>query len=301
MAYRNIYITKPSSISIEQNNLSISQEDVHIRVPIEDMLTIMLEDRSTSFSSYALAKLAENDVLIYFCDRTHLPCAVLTPFALHTVQVKRIRQQINISTPIKKQIWKEIVKAKIVNQSLCLKYTNSEHEDIEGYTKRVLSGDSNNIEAQVARKYFNRLFGEDFTRDQDCLINSCLNYGYAILRGLVARSLVVHGFEPSLGVHHKNELNNFCLADDLIEPLRPIVDLFTKNININSITSTLDRGLKARLYDIINHTISFSNETHSVATATDLMIESLVRSIDSNDPRHLQFPTLQELHRHSYE
>lgn len=302
MAYRNIYLSKPSRLTIEQNNLRVIQEDLDISIPVEDIRTLLIEDRTTQISAYALGHLTMHDVFVFICDHTHLPCAAVMPFAAHTIQVKRLKNQISLTLPLKKQMWKKVVQAKVTNQALCLKYNHLDASDLEAFVKRVASGDGGYIEAQAARIYFARLFGAEFTRDADNLINSCLNYGYSIIRGLIARSLVSHGFEPSLGIHHHNELNNFNLADDMMEPIRPVVDLFVvKNIHHEYVASTLDIGLKGRLYDIINHTISYGNETHSVANAIDLMIESLVSTIDRNDAKLLAFPSLLELQKHSYE
>lgn len=299
MAYRNIFISKPSTLSIEDANLRVDQDNIHLRIAVEDILSIVIEDQSVFLNSYLLSHLAQHDVLVYTCDRTHMPCTILSPFSFHVAQTKRLRQQIALSLPFKKQTWRQIVKAKIYNQAQCLKICGQEHDDLLRMADEVKSDDIDNREGTAARAYFTRLFGPDFTRDRDTIVNACLNYGYAILRGLIARSLVAHGFIPDLGVHHHSELNNFNLADDFIEPIRPTVDIVIAQDTSLRGKMELSKGIKERLYDIINKTISFHDETHSIGHSVELMIESYIRSIDNNDTSIQHYPILQSPSRHS--
>ena len=298
MAYRNIYLSKPSTLAIEDANLRIKQEGVDLRIPVEDILSVMVEDSAVTLNSFLISHLAQHDVLIFTCDRTHLPCAVLSPFAFHTTQVRRTREQIAQTVPFCKQLWSGIVRAKINNQAICLDLGGHHSQDLHRMSQEVRSGDSDNRESVAARTYFSRIFGEDFTRDQDSMTNACLNYGYAILRGVVARSLTAHGFSPDLGVHHCSELNNFNLADDFIEPLRPSVDIVVMMDTSLRGKGELHKDIKQTLYGIMNQSISFDSETHSIGHSIDLMIESYIRCIKAKDPRNLVCPVLQSPRLH---
>lgn len=162
----------------------------------------------------------------------------------------------------------------------------------------VKSGDISNIKGVAAAKYFKHLFGKDFTRGPENTVNAMLNYGYAIFRGCIARTLVAYGFEPSLGLHHHNTLNSFNLADDMIETFRPVVDLFVKIYGEDK--EELDTGMKTRLVDILNMNVLMNGKFFACQRAIDLQIQSLSGIINENDTE-LILPTVIELERHRYE
>ncbi len=166
-----------------------------------------------------------HNVAVLICNARHLPGAILLPIEGNSLHSKTIAQQAQITEPTRKRLWQEIVKAKICEQANVLLNAKVDNHPLPAYVKMVRSGDPDNYEAQAARIYWQRLFGKTFRRDPDGFgINILLNYGYAVMRAAVARAIVGAGLHPSMGLHHHNQYNAFCLADDLLEPLRPAVD-----------------------------------------------------------------------------
>lgn len=258
-------------------------------------------------TAYALSHLADRGVTVFFCDRTHTPNAQLLPFASHSRGLKRLEEHLAFSLPNQKQVWRSIVIQKILNQALALEYQQSDEypdciDQLRTIASTVLSGDTSNREGYAAQRYFPTQFGQTFTRDQDIVLNGLLNYGYAIVRGIIARSLVAHGFLVEKGVHHKNEFNSYNLADDFIEPLRPVVDFYIKNkMNNLYIKRVSYRDERALLYDIINYQIQIDGKVTTISTAAEVMVRSFVRVVRERDVTLLRLPALLELSRHSYE
>ena len=213
---------------------------------------------------------------------------------------KQIELQHAQSQPRKKRLWQSVVEGKISNQVACLKACGVDkiyYGRLEVLQKQILSGDSTNVEGQAAALYFRYLFGDGFTRSAEDEINAHLNYGYAILRGFIARLLADYGYEPCLGIHHKSELNQFNLADDLMEPFRPLVDLFVFQ---NRLGEALDPVGKRELANILNYEMTVGKEKHSAAYAAEKLVQSLGRCFQNGDGV-LQLPYLQDLKRHEYE
>ena len=227
MSYRCLMIVNPARIRCKNEQLLIETEEVH-SVPIEDISAIVLESRQSTITTAAMAALAQNGVVTFWCDETHLPCGISLPFAQHSRQLGVLRWQMELTLPAKKRMWQQVVTAKIQNQAECLALCGKTQEAafLFGRAKAVTSGDKDNVEASAAAYYFPALFGEGYTRRNEDTRNAALNYAYAILRGYMARCLTVYGFQPCLGLHHDSELNQFNLADDLMEPFRPVADLY---------------------------------------------------------------------------
>ena len=233
MSWRSLVISLPSKLSTKNNQLVIKQQDT-FSIPIEDITAIVIESGQVIITVKTLELLAENGTILYICNEKHVPSSYLLPYYAHSRELKIIKQQLSITEPFKKRIWQQIIKQKIINQAyvlMCIgKYDIS--EKIKKMVERVDSGDTKNIEAQVAKIYFEELFYTGFNRKFENIYNACLDYGYSIIRGAIARSIAKFGYIPSIGIHHKSELNNYNLADDFIEPFRPLVDLYViQNIN----------------------------------------------------------------------
>lgn len=299
MAFRNIIVESPAVISLRREQLIIRTDSDH-SVAIEDISALLLESRQTTITTAALSRLGQCGCAVFICDEKHLPCAVLTPYQQHSRGLPVVRMQIAMTEPAKKRLWQSIVKTKILNQAICLHLTGhaSQAETLRAMAERVRSGDSENVEAAAAQFYFPVLFGEGFTRGEDNGTNVRLNYGYAVLRGCIARYLAVYGFLPSLGLHHRSTLNAFNLADDLIEPFRPVVDLLV----VRSITEDeeLSPPQKRLLFNCLNLDILSGKQHHSVSYAIERLVQSLSRSAERPEAG-LILPTLLETEQHRYE
>lgn len=296
MAYRNIRIESGSNIKIKDAQLIIND----VSIPIEDINSLMLENRSSNISIYALAKLAESGAVTFVCDEKHLPSGILLPLNQHSRCLKQLRLQTNASKPLLKQMWKSIVQQKIFNQGRCLEFRNKESSYVKKLSERVQSGDKTNLEAQAAIKYFRLLFGTDFLRREDDIINAALNYGYAIFRGCIARTIVVHGFDPVIGINHHSELNAFNLADDLIECYRPLVDLYVADNLESWEKGELSSQIKRELYNLVNYDVRIGDKTFIFSSSVDIVVESYLRSLQSGINK-LELPELIALKQHKYE
>ena len=272
MAYRNIIVTRNIGISVHNYQLVIGNEDMC--VPLEDINCLVLEHAGIMISSGVLQRLSGNGCLVYICDEKHLPSTVVLPIARHSRHFKMLTAQLAITKPRQNRIWQQIVKQKIANQT--------------------------NVEAQAAALYFKSLFGNDFTRGDDNGINAALNYGYSILRGHISRSIVCYGFEPSLGINHHSQLNNFNLADDFIEPYRAIVDYFVYTQLHMEEGKELSKEMRYQLVDIVNYDMDIHGEKHVIHHAIDKMVASY-NSILMGNKDELEIPELIELERHNYE
>lgn len=299
MAFRNIIVESPARISVKNSQLVIHTDTDH-SAALEDISALLLENRQTTITAAALSALGECGCCVFTCDEKHMPCAVLTPFIPHSRQSAVIELQLSAGEPLKKRLWQSVVKYKITNQALCLRYCGKEREYValKAMAERVRSGDTDNTEACAARYYFPNLFGDGFTRARDCGYNAALNYGYAILRGSIARSLAVHGFLPAFGIHHSSSQNAFNLADDLIEPFRPLIDLLV--FSVMQPEDELSPDKKRLLFNSLSLDILSGAQHHSTAYAIDRLVQSLLRSFEEKTPR-LLLPELLELEQHRYE
>ena len=267
---------KHQQLIIEQNKETLGS------IPIEDMSALIIDNPQTIISQSVLSKLVSNNVMVVSTDENHLPIGLFLPLSSHTTQTERFAEQINLSKPIKKNLWKQIIRSKVLLQAKVLNDLTDNDGGIRLLAKKIRSGDPDNIEAQAARRYWNRLFEDKtFRRDRTAEDqNRFLNYGYAILRALFARSLVACGLHPSLGLHHHNRYNAYCLADDMMEPYRPLVDLHVWSITQElAVDSEMDRELKSRLLEIVKTQVQLENETYTFQGAIQKSSQSLARVI----------------------
>ncbi len=228
MLKQSLYFANPFHLSTELKQLVITNKEsgeVKKR-PIEDLGFVVLDNQQITMTQSVMQQLAENNVAVVICDDKHHPASMLFHLDTNQVQNERFRAQVEASEPLRKQLWQQTVKAKINNQAMMLKRIGQDHDDLLYLARQVKSGDTTNEEAQAARRYWSKLFGNDFRRERFGMPpNPSLNYGYAYLRAAVARALSGSGLLPTLGIHHHNKYNAYCLADDIMEPYRPFVDL----------------------------------------------------------------------------
>ncbi len=300
MGYRNIKIESSIGLHIKNSQLIIG--DKGISFPLEDINCVLIENQSVTVSSYMLQEFAKNEIALYVCDEKHLPNAVLLPLVKHSRHFKMLTRQIEVGKPLIKRLWQQIIVCKIKNQALCLKEMElDDYDKLLAMTKEVQSGDKTHVEAKAAAYYFRALYGDDFTRDNECIINSAMNYAYAIIRGLIARSIVCYGLEPSLGMFHHSELNSFNLADDLIEVFRPLVDLYVaSHFDIAEVDSDLTPQIKRDLFNIINYDMSVKGDKRIISNCIDMLVYSYSGAIQGNRT-DLELPELIPLQVHSYE
>lgn len=235
MIKRTLFFGNPAYLSTKNEQLLVTYPDKEQEtktVAIEDIGVLVLENLQITITNGLLEKLIRNNVAVITCDQQHMPVGLLMPLSGHSEQTERFKHQINASLPLKKNLWQQTISAKIMNQAGLLKEKGIPMRKMELWAKEVTSGDALNHESRAAVYYWSKLFGdENFNRSQKGVApNNLLNYGYAILRGITARALVSSGMLPTLGIFHRNKYNAYCLADDIMEPYRPYVDLIVSHI-----------------------------------------------------------------------
>ena len=253
MIKRTLFFGNPAYLSTGNEQLIVNfpdEEKEEKTIPIEDLGFLVLENPQITITNGLLTKLVQNKTAVITCDKQHLPCSFLQPLVGHTEQTVRYRHQLDASIPLKKQLWQQTVVAKISNQALHLKSRGKYSLKLERWSKAVKSGDTENHEAVAAAHYFQNLFDLDgFSRNQKGIApNNLLNYGYAILRAVVARAIVSSGMLPSVGIFHHNKYNAFSLADDVMEPYRPYVDTIVYDLvetgaNLEELTTPIKKQL----------------------------------------------------------
>lgn len=269
MIKKTLYFGNPAYLSLRNAQLVIKLPGVEkaeslpdmmkaqaeVTKPIEDLGVVVLDNKQVTITSGLLDALLENNCAVITCDSKSMPIGLMLPLYGNTTQNERFRQQLDASLPLKKQLWQQTIQMKINNQASVLKdCVDEEVRCMRVWASDVRSGDPDNLEARAAAYYWKSLFAdiEGFTREREGIYpNNLLNYGYAILRAVVARGLVTSGLLPTLGIHHHNRYNAYCLADDIMEPYRPYVDeLVFKLVQINGKVLDLTKEIKAKLLEI---------------------------------------------------
>ena len=279
------------------DNLSDSFKQQSERtIPIEDIGVVLLDNKRITITSSALEALIENNSAVITCDSKNMPIGLLLPLCGNTTQNERFRMQVDASLPLKKQLWQQTIKQKISNQAKLLRtYTNTDVGCMYAWADKVRSGDPDNLEARAAAYYWKNIFTDipNFVRGRDGEPpNNLLNYGYAILRAVVARSLVASGLLPTLGIHHHNRYNAYCLADDVMEPYRPYVDGLVLDIMcLTNDYSELTRDIKIRLLSIPVLDTTIGGKKSPLMIATQQTTASLYKCF-SGEQRRMVYPEL---------
>lgn len=298
MPYRNIFIANESSLKLKNNQLIIYNGDEY-SFPIEDIRSIVIDNPYSKITVKLMSYLGKQGVCVIMCDEKHTPCCQLLPVGTYCRMLKRIELQQMQTKPKLKRIWQKIVVKKIENQAKCLEINNVDSSKLTAISKAVQSGDTTNREGYAANLYFKQLFGVDFTREKESDINAALNYGYAIIRSFIAKSLVAYGLEPSIGIHHKNQLNSFNLADDIIEPFRPAVDLLvSKYLDLSNGFGTYH---KAELQRLLNSVCLVDGSNWSLSKAAELMIQSVIACFESDGNIKIKLPDLIDISYFDYD
>lgn len=292
--WRTVIVASGEKLNIKDNWLIVSSAEGESRVPVSDIYSLVIENRAAMLSVSVLTTLTQAGAHIILCDEKHLPVSATLPINTHYRPFNVIKKQIDMTYEFKNLLWQKIIERKIHNQYLCLKYREINKEkcdEIDALSKSVKPGDTTNREAVAARKYFVALFGSTFRRTDEDVTNASLNYGYAIIRSCVAKTLAGYGFNGTVGIHHINETNPFNLADDIMEPLRPVVDMWTDE-NCDTLFETLTYSNRKNLIDLPNQIILQSDKRMRIRYAIEIYVKSLVSAIENNNVSLLEIPEL---------
>ncbi|MBO6124235.1 MAG: type II CRISPR-associated endonuclease Cas1 [Bacteroidaceae bacterium] len=280
MLKRTLVFTTPLQLSLKNSQLVISIKELPTEtrtVPIEDIGMVIIENQMISVTLPLLNELVDAGVAVVLCDRKGMPHAMLQNMDGHNLQGEFLRNQVEVGEVLRKQLWKQIVEAKIKNQSALLEKIHKKGDLLKPHYMNVKSGDSDNREGIAARSYWGAMFGDDFARDREQPgINALLNYGYTILRAATARALVSAGLTPSLGIFHHNRSNAFPLADDLMEPYRPFVDEIVYHLCEEG-KFELNKDTKGELLGILSCDTYFPKVTRPLQIGLSITMASLAK------------------------
>lgn len=290
MGFRTLEISQAAEIHIREGQLEITTVEGSIYIPLEDLSQIMVHGANIRLSTMDLSILSQNKVAIMTLDEKYLPTAIVLPFEGHSRQSKLMHAQVNTKDEKYIELWIQIIKQKISNQSRTLSIMGlNGAEIIAEYVASINEKNVDYNESLAAKEYFS-FYHEGLNRRTEDPINSRLNYGYAIVRSAIARKLVATGFHPTFGIHHDNQLNAFNLADDLIEPYRAIVDLVAhENIGTNV---RLSKAERRELAHVLHNACIVDGTKVNVMSAIDMMVESLKRIILENSDEELKLPVI---------
>ncbi len=297
MIKRIIEINHPSYLKIKQNQLCIEQGGKQVgTAPIEDIGILLLSHREIILTSSVTTRLIENKAAIIHCDHRYMPCAYTLPLDNNTTHSAVLKAQMTAKLPIKKRVWQQIVQAKIEAQARVLAlYSEQEAQALFTMAKRVKSDDTDNKEAQAAQYYWRKLFDKQFRRNPDETgVNAFLNYGYAIIRASVARAICAAGLHPALGIHHTNQYNAFCLSDDLMEPLRPMVDWQVQTYLQNFKQSELEINQESKkiLLELVSASVLMNQRQLPLMVALHEYTASFKRVLQGEE-QQLQIPFIE--------
>ncbi len=254
MIKRTIDISEQAYLHLKNRQLLVEKQGETVaKIAIEDLGILILQNPAIVISQAAITQCQLNNVAIVFCDERHLPVSIMLPlWTGHSTHTKVLREQLLVTEPTRKRLWQKIVKFKIAEQALTLRQIGVASEKLVRLLGSVKSGDPSNCEAQAAREYWPLLMGKEFRRDPNGEgINSLLNYGYAVIRAMVARGLVGTGLHPAIGLHHKNQYNGLCLADDVMEPFRPWIDWEVRRLMDEGETLEVNKETKKKLLEVL--------------------------------------------------
>lgn len=292
MIKKTLLFTNKCSITTSNEQLIITTEDRNRSIPIEDIGYVIIDHNEVYISIPAINKLIAHNCACIICDEKHLPNGMLLNLNSHHIQQEIFKYQIEASMPLKKQLWQQTIVEKIKNQGLLLKAITGLDNSFDYLAGKVLSGDTSNMEAVAANFYWKSFFEIDFKRERfGDYPNNFLNYGYAILRAATARALSGSGLLNTLGIHHKSKYNAFALADDIMEPFRPLVDEAVYALMKEYEEQELTTEIKAKLLEVLTRTVYFKNEKSPLMVALQKTASSLQQCY-SGERKKIKYPNL---------
>jgi CRISP-associated protein Cas1 len=309
MIKRTLYFGNPGYLNLKDGQLVLrlpendktesTATDVKkspaVTVPVEDIGVVLLDNPQITITQGLMAALTDNNVAIITCDAMHHPAGLLLPMNGNTLQSERFRTQINAGEPLKKQLWAQTIVQKIKNQAVVLESTGASASYLTQLAAKVRSGDADNCEATAAAYYWSHLFPEDpdFKREREGFApNNYFNYAYAVLRATMARSVVAAGLLPTLGIHHTNKYNAYCLADDLMEPYRPYADTTALAIiKEHGLQDDLTKPIKAALLQLLGKDVMMKGEKSPLMVATQRTAVSLVKCF-AGELKKIHYPEM---------
>jgi CRISPR-associated protein Cas1 len=268
-----------TALSIKLGQLILKREDGQNSIPCEDIGILLVDNQATNYTHCVFTELLKCGAAVVLCDDSHLPAGMLLPIESNSIQTQRCTQQIKAKEPLKKKLWQQIVRAKIKHQAKIVKDNTQIYKAVTALISQVRSGDPDNIEAQASKKFWSAYLQDVlFRRDAEGKPpNNLLNYGYMVMRAAVARAICSAGLLPSVGLHHRNKYNAFCLADDLVEPFRGYVEVKVREIVQSEDWEELTQPIKARLLEVLYEEVEIAGYKGPLMVGLHRTAASLVR------------------------
>lgn len=282
MSFRTLLIESRTKLECSLNCLICRRGDEQIKILLDEIQTIIIDSLQVSMTSALISACVEKKIKIIFTDATHQPIGEVVGYNNNFYGYRKIKEQIGFSKEIKDYLWKRIIEEKIKNQAANLKEDTKKNQLLD-YANNVLDGDITNREGHAAKVYFNTIFGNDFSRKSDCLTNRFLNYGYSILLSTISKEIKAYGYLTELGIHHIGESNQFNLSCDLIEPLRPLVDAYVLNENINK------DNYKYIFLQMLTRNVIYNGKNFILSNAIHLYVEDMINFLRSGDEEKIRF------------
>lgn len=301
MIKRTLCFSNPAYLSLRNKQLLVRLEkhdgepEREATIPMEDIGFVVLDHRQITITHGALSALLDNNASVVTCNESHMPVGLMLPLEGNTIQSERFQSQISASLPLRKQLWQQTVQQKILNQAALLRELyDIETGNMKTWTAEVHSGDSTNLEGRAAAFYWSQMFPSipNFTRDREGVYpNNLLNYGYAILRAVIARALVGSGMLPTLGIHHHSRYNAYCLADDIMEPYRPFVDRLVVETMTECCDVEVTTAIKRLLLSVPTLEVRINGQRSPLMVAASQTTASLARCF-AGESRRITYPEL---------
>jgi CRISPR-associated protein Cas1 len=294
MAWRGLHLTQPARLALADGQILVGRDDGEIRLPLEDIAYMVIDTPQASLSLPLLTACMEAGLAVIITDPKHLPSGVMLPFHRHFRQGGIARLQVDQTEPFRKRLWQAVVRAKIENQGAVLKVLGrADSSPLAAMARLVGSGDPDNVEARAARAYWSRLWSNFRREDEADLRNALLNYGYAVLRACVARALVGMGFLPAFGIHHASVTNAFNLADDMLEPFRPFIDLLAwRHLGGKDEARVMSLEDRQAMAGAMMENAVMGEDEVTLLVAAERLAASLARAMEERRPEGLLLPRL---------
>lgn len=290
MAQRTILIQSKAYLCVRHGMLCIERDSAESAIPLEDIWVVIVESHRTILTVACMARLNEAGIGVMICGKDHMPIGLMLPLGAHSRHARIVKDQLAMSVPLKKQLWKRIVQMKIENQAVVLREMGLPQGSLPEYAKSVQSGDKTNREGAAAAEYFKQLIKEGTRRAS--MQSSALDYGYAVLRAGIGRAVVGGGWIASQGIHHHSIYNAFNLVDDLIEPFRPLIDLIVMSYGVEDPLCPEDRALLSRVFE---HVMIVDGKHMGCQQCIEVVLSSMRTAVLEKDPGKLLLPKLEKL------
>lgn len=282
MGFRTVVVSTHSKLELSLNYLVFKTPDEVKRINIDEIQTLIIESTAVAITTSLLSELVRKMIKVIFCNEKRAPVSELVTYYGDSISFKRIKQQMSWTDEIKDLVWKEIIIEKIKNQARVLKDISEEDSNsLLEYSKDVVEGDITNREGHAAKFYFNRVYGESFTRNNNSDINKYLNYGYTLVLSQFSKAIVAKGYLTQLGIHHIGETNYFNLACDFMEPVRPFIDKRVKDLT--------NENFKEKLVEVLSETFVYDDQKQTLSNAISLYVSSLLNALALQDPSKIKF------------